>query len=147
MNTSITIMEAGARHRESIIRLLQAEKLPVDDLPPDLPHFYIAIIQDQVIGAVGLERYGNSGLLRSLVVDARYRNLGIADTLLHELQQRARQLGIDSIYLLTETAPGYFSRKGFSTVSREEVPESLKASSEFSHVCPVSAAVMKKQTP
>jgi amino-acid N-acetyltransferase len=45
---------------------------------------------------------------------------------------------------LTETADKYFNKKGYRAIAREQVPEQIKASSEFNHVCPVSAVVMKK---
>jgi amino-acid N-acetyltransferase len=46
--------------------------------------------------------------------------------------------------LLTETAPGYFETKGYQQITRADVPEEVQQSSEFSHVCPQSAIVMKK---
>ena len=48
------------------------------------------------------------------------------------------------MYMFTETAPQYFERKGYEKISRDSVPKSIHASSEFSSVCPVSAIVMKK---
>jgi amino-acid N-acetyltransferase len=61
------------------------------------------------------------------------------------LEEQASSTGITTMYLLTETADKYFSKKGYSTITRGEVPDELKGSSEFSHVCPVSAVVMKKE--
>jgi amino-acid N-acetyltransferase len=92
-----------------------------------------------------MEQYGEYGLLRSMVVHPDFRNQQIAADLVDTLEQRATAAGLKALYLLTETASGYFSRKGFSTVQRETVPDAIKVSSEFSHVCPVSATVMVKQ--
>lgn len=138
------IRQASNNEREQIIGLLLAEKLPVDDLPADLGSFWVAASEGELAGAIGMEAYNDSALLRSMVVAPAHRNKGIADQLVRALEHSASARGMDSIYLLTETAPKYFERKGYAVTSRDEVPEALKASSEFTHVCPSSAIVMKK---
>ena len=144
MVNQIELKVANNSYRADIISLLQSEKLPVSDLPAELDDFLIAVDNDLVIGAVGLERYESCGLLRSLVVNSSYRNQNIADELINRLESNSIAAGIDCIYLLTETAPNYFERKGYSIITRADVPDVLLRSSEFSHVCPTSAIVMKK---
>ena len=146
MNTvnQTKITKAKEQQRDTIISLLQTEKLPVEDLPTSLDNFFVALEGDNIIGSIGLEQYDNCGLLRSMVVNKEFRGKNIASGLVQALEREAIKLGIDCIYLLTETAPGYFERKGYKRVSRDEVPKSIQTSSEFSSVCPVSAIVMKK---
>jgi amino-acid N-acetyltransferase len=146
VNTTIqtTVTKATSSQREPIINLLQTEKLPVDDLPASLDNFFVATDNDKVIGAIGLELYRDCGLLRSMVVNKEHRNKNIASQLVHQLEEYAASIGINCMYLLTETAADYFERRGYHRITREEVPKELQASSEFSHVCPVSAIVMKK---
>ena len=93
---------------------------------------------------MGVEAYGSYGLLRSLAVHPDYRGTGIAGKLIAHIEGLSILKGVIEIYLLTETAPEYFKTKGFAQIQRNEVPAQVKASSEFSHVCPVSAIVMKK---
>jgi len=138
------IIDQAQPHRKAVIELLSAEKLPVADLPEILEHFIVAIENAQVTGVAGLELYGDYGLLRSLAVKPDRRNQGIAGKLLHEIDILGRSKGLRELYLLTETAPGYFEGKGYRQIGREAVPEPVRASSEFSHVCPVSAVVMSK---
>jgi amino-acid N-acetyltransferase len=118
-----------------------------EDLPEGLPDFYVAHHDDKVTGIIGMELYGASALLRSMVVHPAYRNRRIAEDLVKLLEQKAISKGIGSIYLLTETAENYFKKKGYEKVTRQDVPAALFASTEFSHVCPASATVMKKQLP
>jgi amino-acid N-acetyltransferase len=92
-----------------------------------------------------MELYGESALLRSMVVHPAYRNRHIAGDLVKLLEQKAISQGITAIYLLTETAENYFTKKGYEKISRKVVPAELLASTEFSHVCPASATVMRKQ--
>jgi amino-acid N-acetyltransferase len=137
-------IQQADNYREQIITLLSAEKLPVDDLPETLENFIVALDNKQPAGAIGLEIYGDYALLRSMVVSPKYRGKGIASNLLTELESIAIKKSITNIYLLTETALGYFTRKGYLTITRDNVPATVQQSSEFSHVCPQSAIVMYK---
>jgi amino-acid N-acetyltransferase len=137
-------IENAANYREEVITLLIAQNLPVTDLPPTLDNFLVVLQNDEVIGVAGLEVYGNYGLLRSLAVHPDFRGQGIADQLLQDILALALSKDITTLYLLTETAPLYFERKGFTSIKRAEVPDGIQQSSEFSHVCPQSAIVMKK---
>lgn len=140
----MNLLEASPQQRPAIVALLLSQGLPAEDLPQTLRDFYVALEEEKVIGLIGMERYGRFGLLRSMVVHPHFRNRHIAASLVQLLEERAAASGVESLYLLTETAEQYFSRKGYTKVSREDVPAEVKAASEFSHVCPVSATVMKK---
>jgi len=137
-------IEQADKYRENIIALLTAEKLPVADLPDQLENFAISKKDDDVTGVIGLEIYGDYALLRSLAVNKSFRNQGIADKLLQHIEKLAAAKKLKAIYLLTETVPGYFTRKGYQTITRADVPAEVQQSSEFSHVCPQSAIVMQK---
>lgn len=139
----MTIHKATPK-RDDVIALLAAEKLPVDDLPETLDNFVVATDGETLTGVAGLEIYGQYGLLRSLAVDKAYRDKGIANNLLAQIEGLAKTEKLSAIYLLTETAPDYFFRKGYRVINRSSVPSEVQQSTEFSHVCPVSAIVMKK---
>lgn len=138
------LTKATENVRSEVISLLQANNLPTQDLPLSLNEFFTVADEGKVIGVIGMERFGKFGLLRSMVVHPDYRNKHIAEALVTKLEEDAKASGITDMYLLTETADRYFGRKGYSAIAREEVPAVVKASSEFSHVCPVRATVMKK---
>jgi len=144
METAIEIKKSNDRYKQSVVALLQSENLPVEDLKGDMQNFLVALENETIVGAIGLETYDEYGLLRSLIVHKDYRNKNLAARLIQQLEEMAFASGITSIYLLTETAQAYFAKKGFKTITREEVPTLLKQSTEFSHVCPQSAIVMKK---
>lgn len=145
MLNQIDIIPASLEYREAIIRLLQSAGLPVEDLPDGLQNFYTALDNGFVVGVVGLETYGRNGLLRSLVVKPEYREKKIAAALVNQVERTSRNLGLANIYLLTETAEDYFIKKGYEPIAREEAPGPLKQSSEFSHICPSTAALMQKK--
>jgi amino-acid N-acetyltransferase len=137
------IIEA-TNYREDIVTLLSSEKLPASDLPQSLNNFLVVVENDKLIGVIGLETYDHYGLLRSLAVHPNSRNQNIAGKLVAQLEKLALAKGLKSIFLLTETAQDYFSRKGYQAISRAEMPAEVQKSSEFSHVCPQSAVAMKK---
>jgi amino-acid N-acetyltransferase len=140
----MTIDHQAQNYKDEIRALLIAEKLPVDDLPADLDNFIVAIEDDEVIGVAGLEIYGSCGLLRSLAVNPDRRGKGVASKLLLHIEELAVLTALKEVYLLTETASDYFNRKDYDKITRGDVPIEVQRSSEFSHVCPQSAIVMKK---
>ncbi|NML22411.1 GNAT family N-acetyltransferase [Pseudoflavitalea sp. G-6-1-2] len=139
------VSEATPQMLPEITGLLQSQSLPVEDLSEDLNGFLVATDGGSLVGVIGVEIYGNYGLLRSMAVHPDYRNRAIAAALAEALEYRAKNAGVKALYLLTETAQHYFTKKGFSVITRETVPDEVKKSAEFSHVCPVSAIVMTKQ--
>src|ERR1043165_2798634 len=116
MSNQISIHPLMPQNREAVIGLLQSEKLPVEDLTNNLENFLTATDNDFIVGAIGLEIYESTGLLRSLVVRPEYRKMKVAAALINELETQARNTGLRSVYLLTETAQGYFLKKGYTTV-------------------------------
>jgi len=137
-------IENANRYRLALIALLQAEGLPYGDLSEELDSFLVVLDDNQLIGSVGVEIYGDYGLLRSLAVSQPYRNKGVGEELIKQIEAVAIAQNLKGIYLLTETAPGYFKRRGYEQIDRAAIPAAVQQSSEFSHVCPVSAIAMKK---
>lgn len=144
MQETITIQPASAANRAAIIDLLLSLSLPVQDLPASLDAFVIAEQDGAIVGVAGLETYGQFGLLRSVAVHPDQRNKQIARKLITAIEDKAKALNLAQVILLTETAKPYFEKAGYAVLQREDVPAPVKQSSEFSHVCPVSAAVMQK---
>jgi len=131
------------RDREKIKNLLRLAELPVDDIDGGTIDFVLATDEKQEpIGCIGLEQYGIDGLLRSFAVDSAYRDKGIGHELLFRLLAFSRQSGVNDLHLLTTTAEKFFDRAGFSLLPRNEAPDSIKSTSEFSSLCPSSSAYM-----
>jgi len=127
---------------ESFRTLLKSSNLPADDLnfKKDLLIGYFE--GNVLVGTGGLEIYDGVALLRSLSVKLGIRGRSVGTTITEYLLEEAKNRKVKGVYLLTETAHGFFLKKGFKDVARDEVPESLKTSSEFSRICPTSASVM-----
>jgi len=131
------------KYRHKIITLLKRERL-LAELQVPLDNFFAAMVDNELAGVAGLEVYGKYGFLRSLAVEKVFRSQGIAAALLKHIEQLAGDKQLLEIYLLTETAPGYFHLRGYHQISRAEVPAEIQQSVEFSYACPQSAIVMRK---
>ena len=129
--------------RSQVLNLLEENDLPVADL--DQSKNLFALVQNnEVIGTGGLEFFKDCALVRSVSVRKGLRGLGWGKAINKELEIISRQNGIRCLFLLTTTAEGFFDKEGYVVTKREEVPLSIKSSSEFSSLCPSSAIVMKK---
>lgn len=124
--------------------LLSANGLPVDDLRDEKVELWCECSSEGVEGAIGIERYGQYGLIRSLVVAPGGRSRGIGSELLAKLEARALEGGIRYLFLLTETAQTFFLGRGYVDFDRERAPEEIRHTAQFSGLCPASAAFMRK---
>lgn len=140
LRTALDLDLAAAR------ALLAALDLPVDGLED---HFHgggyvVALAEDGVVvGLGGVEVYGSHGLLRSVGVRVDRQGTSIGRAIAADRIAWARARGLAALYLLTETAPGFFERLGFRRIPRGDFPPEVQASSEFAHVCPESAVAMR----
>lgn len=144
---SIAIRAARSDELPAMLTLLHDGSLPVDGVPQHLPDFLVADQEGTLVGMVGLERYGQAALLRSLVVRAEARGAGLGARLVHEIAASAQRGGATELVLLTTTAADWFPRLGFVPTTREAVPAAVTASVEFQGACPASATVMRAKLP
>jgi len=142
----MVVREAEGGDYEAIIALLDAARLPTRDLTAAaIEVFLVASDAHELLGAIALEDYGDVGLVRSLVVKPGRRGAGVGTALVAAVEQRARDAGIATLVLLTETAMNFFGALGYAMRQREHAPVAVQASSEFASVCPASAAYMEKR--
>jgi len=142
--TDYKLIPADGALRKKVIALLQESSLPVSDLD-EQKELFVLLQNNEVAGSGGLELFDKCALLRSVSVRKDLQGNGLGKFINRELEKISKQRGIDCIYLLTNTAKDFFSKEGYEAITRDEVPESITATSEFSSVCPSSATVMKKE--
>jgi amino-acid N-acetyltransferase len=126
--------------------LLDAVQLPTADLTEaHCDHFFYWGTADAPSGLVGLELFGEVALLRSLAVSPGARSSGMGTALVQYAENNARTQGVRTMYLLTTTAEGFFLRLGYVRAPRDAAPAAIRATREFSGMCPASAAFLSKQ--
>ena len=135
------------RPAEAAVRRLLAQcQLPGSDLEPrHFEHFFGCGDENAPEGVVGLELHGPVALLRSLAVSEKARGRGCGKALVAEAERHARTQGAEEIYLLTNTAERFFAALGYRPIGRESAPEAIRATKEFSSLCPTEAVLMKKR--
>jgi amino-acid N-acetyltransferase len=127
----------------AVRRLLARAKLPSADLAVGhLEHFFGCGTHGVPRGVVGVELHGDEALLRSLAVEADARGQGCAKALVARAERHARDKGARRVYLLTTGAADFFARLGYKRVERGAAPQAMRATSEFSSLCPVSSVLM-----
>jgi amino-acid N-acetyltransferase len=131
--------------RPKVEALLRAEKLPLDGVAEHFGSFFVVEDGERIVGAAGLEWYGDVALLRSVVVAPGERGTGLGALLTGRAIDEARGRRARALYLLTTTAADFFPRLGFQSIDRAELPSALVASRELQGACPASAIAMRLQ--
>jgi amino-acid N-acetyltransferase len=139
----ISYRTATVEELPAIIQLLDECKLPHSDIVPEKQHFIVAEIDRKIIGCAGYEAYNQNGLFRSLAVKPLYRNMSIAQTMIDYIFALAKEQGIKEFFLLTTTADKFFGKLGWEIINRNDVPENIGSTTEFSSICPSVAICMK----
>lgn len=130
---------------EALRALLAAANLPTDDLD-SAPLVTCGLLRGpRLCAAGGFEPHGGDGLLRSMVVAQGERGAGLGGQLLAQVETRAREAGVSTLFLLTETAERFFAARGYARVPRDSVPAAIAATAEFSALCPDTAVCMRKR--
>lgn len=139
------IRKAQPRDLETIRALLRASDLTESGVAEHLDDFVVADPGNSLEAVAGLEVYGDCALLRSVAVRGDRRGHGHGRTIVDAIVRQASRRGVRELYLLTTTAEPFFSRLGFETVDRALAPEAIANTSEFSELCPQSAAFMRRR--
>ena len=130
---NITIADASHDDLRDVLDLLSQVQLPHDGVAENVGAFLVARDgSSRLIATIGLERHGNTALLRSAAVAPEYQGCGIGSQLTEDLLARATKEGVDKVVLLTSTASEFFARRfGFCETSRTTFDKELAGSSEW----------------
>src|SRR5690242_12152881 len=116
------IQRATAADAPAVERLLSEARLPLDGAAEALSLGVVAREGDRVVAAAAVERFGDDGLLRSVVVASDRQGTGLGRRIVAAAEDLARRDGIRDLYLLTETAVDWFPRLGYELVDRDTAP-------------------------
>ncbi len=131
----------------AVIGLLNEAGLPSQDVHEHRQNFLVALNGAELVGAVGLEIYDAGALVRSLVVKPSLRNQGVGKLLYDAAVVFAKKHRVSQLGLLTNTAERFFAREGFVKIEKDQTPEFIKRTKEYTTFCPSSAVVMAKWIP
>ncbi|MCE3040137.1 N-acetyltransferase [Helicobacter anatolicus] len=94
----------------------------MEEMARNIRSYYIAVFEGKIIGFCALHIYTPKlAEIRSLVVDVKYRNQGIAQELVNYNLLEGKNLGIKEFLVLTYR-PNLFKRLGFNEIQKEKIP-------------------------
>ena len=142
IKAGFSLQKASKKDINVIKRLLSDNDLPVRDLDHTPVQFYLLMLDDQLVGSGGIENFGDTGLLRSVIIKKSFRNNNLGIEMVSGIIEEAKKVKIRRLYLLTTTAERFFRKLGFTGADRGEAPKSIQTTNEFSNLCPESANFM-----
>lgn len=142
--TTLDLRRADGEDLSYVERLLERNGLPTEDVRSKPECFYVVYDGEDRIGIGGLETDRNVGLLRSVVVDRSVRGHGYGTRLCERLETKARDVGVETLYLLTTTASEFFSGRDYVEIDRSDAPDAVRRTTEFTDLCPTTATCMEK---
>ena len=120
LETAVTITRASAEDLGGVLSLLESLQLPTAGVGDHFGNFFVAKEKNgRIAGAIGLERHGTSGLLRSAAVAPGLQKSGVGSKLTRLLIDFANAEGLTELVLFTSTARDFFARIGFVPARRE----------------------------
>lgn len=129
---------------ESARTLLENQGLPVSDLPEEHTTFYELLHENDRVALGAIQFLGETGLLRSVLVEPDVRNCGYGTELVMRLIDVARTGMIQELYLLTRTARRFFEEFGFRALDRDRAPSVIQSTEEFDNLCSSGTVLMVK---
>ncbi len=139
----LSVKAATPSDLEEVRELLLEMELPVAGIEDHIGTFVVARDGEELVACGGAEAYQFAALLRSVAVRPEYRSMGLGRRMVRELLDRLSSRGLREFYLLTTTAEGYFKKRGFKPVDRDEIHPQLMSSAELQGACPDSAVCMR----
>ena len=92
-------------------------------LEMEIGHFQIMMRDGMIIACAALYPYPKHiAELACMVVHPAYRNQGRGDLLLETIERRARQAGINKLFVLTTQTSHWFQERGFRRAKMENLP-------------------------
>ncbi|OGF61510.1 hypothetical protein A2662_01925 [Candidatus Giovannonibacteria bacterium RIFCSPHIGHO2_01_FULL_45_33] len=123
----IKIVKADERHRKDINRLIREANIG-DGIEGPVKNFWLAKLDDKIVGCAGLNFVGNkSAIFTHLVVEREYRHRGIGSALIVYRKRIAKEHDTDTLALITMYYHfNFYKRRGFKVVKRADLPNHLK---------------------
>ncbi|KPB05802.1 GNAT family N-acetyltransferase [Bacillus sp. CHD6a] len=133
---------------------LRRANINIVDLEDKIEDFIILEEENEgICGTIGIEEYGNAGLLRSLVIGPSVKQFQLLQMFEHT-QQHARKKGLEQLYLVTNKNNfiQFFELLNFYPQPIHNAPQTMLASDFFQEItqqegCTLMVCELKGQTP
>lgn len=145
---TISIRLANENDQEILQHLLRKSELNIEGINESNNYFLIAEDwndEKQIVVAIaGIEKRGEYGFLRSLVIESQVSNALAGLEFIINVIKYAKELNFKGIYLLTNSNSKYiFELLSFKRISLNEVPDEIKTSEHFLQSYNEAVVIMK----
>jgi amino-acid N-acetyltransferase len=131
---NVTYRRARATDIPRMAQLMAAEQLPPLFIQEFLGGFVVAECDGEIAGTGGLEMYGGTGAIRSVVVDPRLRGTGVGRRIADLLADDARLSGARQVFLFTQHAHAFWLHLGFEDITLDDWDEESRVSWQWQFI-------------
>jgi amino-acid N-acetyltransferase len=135
-SANVTLRRATEADIPRFVELIAAANLPPLFIEQYLDGFVAAVRDGAVVACGGVEFYGGSAVIRSVVVDPGAQGLGLGRSIAEMLIATARERGTTDVYLLTGDALEFWRHMGFTEITFDDWEESPRACWQYQIVTP-----------
>lgn len=127
----VAVRPAAPDDITDMVRLLTEANLPPFPVGDHWDSFWLLEGHEGIVGMIGLEIFGSSALLRSIVVDESLRGKGLGEQLTQKALSEARSRGVRNVYLFTMDRAPFFARYGFDVCTMDDFDQEGRESSQY----------------
>jgi N-acetylglutamate synthase-like GNAT family acetyltransferase len=142
-----TIRYANVQDVSKLKNFLTAAKLGTEGISEESAQYFLLVEDEKrdVKGTLGIEPFGNTGLLRSLVVTPGMAEKEVL-ALFNQMLLLAKNKEINTLFLATnkQGAVSFFETLGFEKMNGDDLPAELKKSSHIQYVMNVDNSLFLK---
>jgi len=140
-----TALPLAVWERDGLAAALTRAGLPTDDIQSDGPMFWRFENEDVPVGFGGLQVFGDQALLRSVVTLPPVRKRGIGSAIVTVLETEARAFNCRVMWAVTASAASFFTQLGYRACERDEAPDAVRGSGEFTRPGTASEICLTKR--
>jgi N-acetylglutamate synthase-like GNAT family acetyltransferase len=140
------IRMATERDLPNLVDFLEKANLGTDGVKDRIEYFLLMEDESGRLRAtIGVEPFGENGLLRSLVITAGMKENDIL-TMFEQILRLTKEKNISNLFLATNkhTSVPFFEMLGFSTMEEQELPKDLYQSEHIKNILTVDNSVFLK---
>ncbi|HLB23129.1 MAG TPA: GNAT family N-acetyltransferase [Dehalococcoidia bacterium] len=127
----VSIRRAVPADIPRMAELIAGATLPPLFIAEFLDGFAVGERNGDVVGCGGIEMYGTSAVIRSIVVDERMRGTGLGRRLSELLMADARAAGATDLYLFTADAHDFWQHLGFADITFDDWKPEARVNWQF----------------
>jgi N-acetylglutamate synthase-like GNAT family acetyltransferase len=130
----------------NLVNFLEKANLGTEGVKETVEYFLLMEDENGSLRAtLGVEPFGENGLLRSLVISAGMKENEIL-ALFEQILRLTKEKNISNLFLATNkhTSVPFFEMLGFSTIEEEDLPEVLYQSEHIKNILTVDNSVFLK---